>query len=128
LKRPKEKVVQKTEEKSPNSTALRTMPISSSLGWLEDARNPIMVVIGQARLSTPSSKVDQAHTVPIVEARQRRNSRIPQATARIHPIENGPQTSHAPIVVTTVPRSALVEAVRVGTGSVPKRRVRLGAV
>jgi hypothetical protein len=128
LKRPKEKVIQKTEEKSPNSTALRTMPISSSLGWPEDVRNPIMVVIGQARLSAPSSNVDQAHTVPIVEARHSRNSRIPHATARLHPIENGPQTSHAPIVITTVPRSALVEAVRVGTGFVQKRRDVLGAV
>ena len=31
------------------------MPISSSVGWLEEERNPAMVTTGQARLSTPRS-------------------------------------------------------------------------
>lgn len=67
-----------------------------------------MVMTGQARLSTPSSKVDQAQIVPIVEPRHSKNKRRPHPTARLAPIEKGPQTSHAPSATTRVAGTALI--------------------
>jgi hypothetical protein len=113
-------VIQKTDEKRPKRTALRIIPISSSVGWLEDEWNPTMVTTGQARLSTPRSNVDQAQTMPMVADRQRRNRRTPHPIAKLHPIGIGPHTAHAPIVVTRVARRALIAVVQAGTVHVLK--------
>ena len=128
LKRPKANVIQKTDEKRPKSTTLRIVPISSSVDWPDDERNPTIVTTGRARLSTPRSNVDHAQTVPMVAARQRRNRKIPQPTATLHPIEKGPQTSQAPMVVTIVARRALSAVVHAGMMSMLKRQGKLGAV
>ena len=107
LKRPYENDSQNTDEKSPNTTAERTVPISSSVGDADADLSWLIRMSGQAKLSRPRTSVDQAHTSVSVRAFHHKNP----PTAAIHAARNAggiaSHSSHNPAAATSVPSRIL---------------------
>src|SRR5689334_10185661 len=64
-------------------------------------------MMGHARLSTPSNRVAQAQTSPIVRPCQMRNPTTPAATRETSQTENESQANQAPAATTRLPSRAL---------------------
>src|SRR6185369_12636532 len=64
-------------------------------------------MMGHARLSTPSNRVAQAQTSPIVRPCQMRNPATPAATRETSQTENESQANQAPAATTRLPSRAL---------------------